>query len=148
MPIKVRGYASVFRNVDLSGEVIAPGAFSAWIAANPTKSLRIFWNHAHIYNANAKPIGITTKLKQDRKGLYFEGELHETAEGLEVAELLKAGPMEASFAFHVTDDEIKKSVRHIKSVNPFEITAANWGVNPKAYIEAVPQTTGEKTDGD
>jgi HK97 family phage prohead protease len=142
--MKVRGYASVFRNVDLGGEVVSPGAFSQWIAANPTKNLRIFWNHAHIYDPTAKPIGITTSLKQDRKGLFFSGELHDNAEGLEVQELLKAGRMEASFAFHVTDDEIKKSVRHIKSASPFEITAANWGMNPKAYIEAVPQdATGE-----
>jgi HK97 family phage prohead protease len=142
--MKVRGYASVFRNVDLGGEVVSPGAFSQWIAANPTKSLRIFWNHGHIYDPKAKPIGITTRLKQDRTGLYFEGELNDTDEAMDVQKNLLQGRMEASFAFHVTDDEIKKSVRHIKSASPFEITAANWGMNPKAYIEAVPQdATGE-----
>jgi HK97 family phage prohead protease len=143
MPLRVRGYASVFRNVDLKNEVVAPGAFSTWIKANPTKPLRIFWNHAHIYDPKAKPIGITTSLKQDRKGLYFEGELHDTPEGLEVQELLKAGKVAASFAYRVTNDEIKKSIRHIKMAAPFEITAANWGVNPEAYIEAVPGETGE-----
>jgi len=138
--LRVRGYASVFRNTDLGGEVVAPGAFSNWIRENPNKPLRIFWNHAHLYNPAAKPIGITTALKQDRKGLFFEGELHDTAEGLEVQELLKAGRMEASFAFHVTVDEIRKSVRHLTDVAPFEITAANWGMNPLAFIEAVPDT--------
>ena len=136
--MKVRGYASIFRNVDLAGEVVSPGAFSEWIGANPQKNLQIFWNHSHIYSASAKPIGMTTGVKQDRKGLYFEGELNDTAEGLEVQKLLDQGPIEASFAFRVDADEIKKGVRHLKALSPFEITAASFGMNPEAYIEAIP----------
>lgn len=118
---------------------MSPGAFSQWIAQNPTKALHIFWNHGHLYDPKAKPIGVTTRLKQDRKGLYFEGELNDTAEGLDVQRALSLGRMEASFAFKVDSDEIKKNIRHIKSASPFEITAASFGVNPLAYMEAVPQ---------
>jgi HK97 family phage prohead protease len=144
MAFRVRGYASVFRNIDLGGEVVSPGAFSAWLKANPTKNLNIFWNHSHMYDPKAKPIGTTTRLHQDSTGLFFEGELNDTAEGLEVQKALALGRLEASFAFHVTEDEIKKSVRHIKSADPFEITAASFGMNPKAFIEAVPpDTSGE-----
>ena len=122
---------------------MSPGAFSQWIAENPAKSLNIFWNHGHLYDPKAKPIGITTRLKQDRNGLYFEGELNDTAEGLDVQKALMLGRLEASFAFKTNADEIKKNIRHLKSVSPFEITAVSFGVNPLAYMEAVPQDTGE-----
>jgi len=138
--MRVRGYASVFGNQDLSSEVIDRGAFSDWIAKNPDKQLPIFFNHSHIYNPDSLPIGVTTMLRQDRRGLYFEGELNDTTQANEVKSVLAtSGRMEASFAFYVDTDEVKKSVRHLKAVSPFEITAANWGVNPKAYIEAVPE---------
>lgn len=145
--MRVRGYASVFRNSDSDGEVVAPGAFSAWLAKNPEKDLPIFWNHAHQYDLDAMPIGITTTLKQDRKGLYFEGVLNETTAATEVkAVLAKSGKMEASFAFWVDQDEIKNSVRHFTAVTPFEITAANWGANSKAYLEVIPEDTGENNE--
>lgn len=138
MPIKVRGYATVFGVKDRDGEVIDRGAFSDWITANPDTSLSIYWNHSHLYSHSAKPIGHTTKLKQDRTGLYFEGVLNDTAEGIEVAKVLSAKRMEASFAFKAHDHEVVKEVRHFKAVSPFEITAANFGANPKAYIEVIP----------
>ncbi len=117
---------------------MSPGAFSQWIAENPAKSLNLFWNHGHLYDPKAKPIGITTRLKQDRNGLYFEGELNDTAEGLDVQKALMLGRLEASLAFETNADEIKKNIRHLKSVSPFEITAVSFGVNPLAYMEAVP----------
>lgn len=147
MAIKVRGYASIFGVKDLDGEVVDRGAFSDWIANNPDTSLGIYWNHSHLYDYRAKPIGHTTKIKQDRTGLYFEGELNETAEGIEVAELLKGRRMEASFAFKAHDHEVIKETRHYKSVSPYEVTAANFGANPKAYIEAIPESTIGDSDG-
>lgn len=147
MNLRVRGYASIFGVKDRDGEIIDKGAFSDWIAKNPDTSLGIYWNHSHLYSHTAKPIGHTTRLKQDRRGLYFEGTLNETAEGVEVAELLKGRRLEASFAFRAHDHEIVKEVRHYKAVSPFEVTAANFGSNPKAYIEAIPGQESGETDG-
>jgi HK97 family phage prohead protease len=146
--LKVRGYASVFGNQDSDGEVIDRGAFSNWLKANPDTTLSIYWNHAHIWSPLAKPIGKTTKLRQDRKGLYFEGEILDTTEGLEVQELLKNGAINgASFAYRVADRYQKKNVWHIADFEKVsEITAANWGANSKAYIEAVPDQ-GDQNDG-
>lgn len=145
--LKVRGYASVFGNVDLAGEVVDRGAFTDWLKANPDTQLQIFWNHAHVWDFLAKPIGVTTKLKQDRTGLYFEGEIADTPEGLEVQELIKQGAIHAaSFAFKINDRYQKKDVWHLKTLEPREITAASWGANPKAYIEPIPGQ--EETEND
>lgn len=137
MGFKVRGYAAVFGNKDLAGEVVARGAFSGWMD-NGAKQLDIYWNHAHRWNPLAKPIGRTTKLKQDRTGLYFEGELHETPEGQEVAEILRGGRLESSFAYFIEDREQKKGVWHLTALVPREITATSFGINQKAYMEAMP----------
>lgn len=149
--LKVRGYASVFGNVDSYGEVVDAGAFSDWLADNPDTKLPLFWNHAHIWDALAKPIGYTTALRQDETGLYFEAEILDTADGAEVQEMVRsAGRVAASFAFSVRDQYQEDDVWHLSVLEPKEVTATNWGANPKAYVEAVeadnekePQATEE-----
>lgn len=148
--LKVHGYASVFGNVDLDGEVVDKGAFSAWIAENQNKSLPLFWNHSHRWKIDAKPIGHTTQIRQDKHGLYFEGEVLDTPEGLEVQELLSKRPegrMAASFYFNTHDRYQKNDVWHLAVLEPKEITATNWGANPEAYIEAVPVEPAPEENG-
>lgn len=147
MPLKVRGYAAIFGNKDNDGEVVVKGAFSNWLAANPETNVKLFWMHSHQFNPLAKPIGKTDLIKQDRKGLYFEGTVLDTQEGLEVQELLKGGAIrEASFGFKINDRFQKNETWHLTDLDLHEITAANWGANSKAYIEAIPgqeETTDE-----
>jgi HK97 family phage prohead protease len=148
MGFKVRGFAAVFRNKDLAGEIIDPGAFTDWLKANPSTALRIYWNHNHRYGSDKKPIGITTKLVQKSKGLWFEGELADTPDAREVAELLKQGPMQASFYYGIVDRYKEKGVWHLKALNPHEVGPVNFAANPKAYIEALPgQETTEPGQG-
>lgn len=144
MPLLVRGLASVFGNVDDYGEVVDKGAFSDWLAKNPDTQLPLFWNHAHVWDPLALPVGATTKIKQTAKGLYYEGVIEDTSEGLELQTLIKSGAINAaSFAFTVKDRYQKKDIWHLSVLEPKEITAANWGANPKAYIEPIPGQENE-----
>ena len=137
--LDVRGYAAVFGNVDSYGEVIDEGAFSNWLSDNPDNPVALYWNHAHIWSPHAKPIGKTTMVMQDSKGLYFEGVILDTEEGLEVQTLLEAGAIRgASFAFRIIDQYQEDEVWHLVDLDLKEITAANWGANSEAYIEAIP----------
>ncbi len=142
MGLKVRGYAAVFGNVDSYNEVIDAGAFTQWLADNPDTELPIFWEHDHAFafEEPARPIGKTTRIIEDSKGLYFEGELSTTPKAQEIATLLEDGAIKgASFAFRVTDDYHEDEVRHLSGINPTEISPVNWGANSKAYIEVIPQ---------
>jgi len=135
--LKVRGYASVFGNVDSYGEVVDAGAFSDWLADNPDTKLPLFWNHAHIWDALAKPIGYTTALRQDMKGLYFEADILDTKEGVEVQQIIRAaGRVASSFAYKTKSEYPEDDVWHLSVLEPKEVTATNWGANPKAYVEA------------
>lgn len=141
MGLRVRGYAAIFGNIDAEGEVIVKGAFSQWLDANPTTRVKIYWMHAHKFNPLAKPVGVTTLIRQDAKGLYFEGEILDTIEGLDLQVLLRGKAIkEASFAFDPAVEGYERDgTVYITQMNLKEITAANWGVNSKAYIEAVPE---------
>lgn len=148
MALRVRGYAAVFGNKDACGEIIDAGAFSAWLAENPDTDLPIFWEHDHIWawEDPARPIGKTTKLRQDKKGLYFEGELADTDKAAEIATLLEQGALtNASFAFRVIDRYQEDEVWHLSVLDPREISPVNWGANSEAYIEVIPQQ--ESDDG-
>lgn len=66
------GYGSVFGVVDSYNEVVAPGAFTASLAALAAKgrSLPVLWQHR-----TAEPIGDWTALKEDGRGLQGKGSL-------------------------------------------------------------------------
>lgn len=138
--LRVRGYASVFGNIDAYGEVVDAGAFSRWISENPSKSVPLYWQHSYAFDWTAKPIGKTTMIRQDSYGLYFEGEIADTAEGLEIQELLKSGAItNASFGFKTIDQYQKDEVWHLSDLDLTEIAPVRWGANDSAYIEAIPE---------
>lgn len=144
MAMKVRGYASIFGNVDAYDEVVDRGAFANWIKANPDTAIDIYWQHNHEggWNKNAIPIGITTKIKQDRKGLYFEGVINDTAKGADVQEFLKThGRSGSSFGFRTIDKYQKKEVWHLADLELREITVAArfLAANEVAYVEMIPE---------
>lgn len=141
MPLKVRGYAAIFDTIDLQNEVIVKGAFSNWISEHPNERVKIYWMHAAKFDPQAKPVGSTSLVRQDAKGLYFEGEILDTREGLEVQTLLRGKAIrEASFGFSPDVEGYEQDgVIYITELDLKEITAANWGVNSKAFIEAIPE---------
>ena len=150
MALRVRGYASIFGNVDSYGEVVDAGAFSDWLAENPDTSLPLFWEHDHVFAFEnpALPIGKTTMIRQDAKGLYYEAELADTDKAREVAALIEQGAIKnASFAFSVVDQYQEDEVWHLSALTPKEISPVNWGANDQAYIEVIPsQETQENGD--
>jgi len=62
------GYASVFNGVDSYGDTIAPGAYKRTLK-DRERPVRMRWNHF------GPVIGKWTRLEEDDKGLYVEGEL-------------------------------------------------------------------------
>ena len=79
------GYASVFGGVDAYGDTIIEGAYKKTIA-NRSRPVQLRWNHY------GDVIGKWTRIEEDEKGLYVEGELtpgHSKAQ--DVYALLKHG---------------------------------------------------------
>ena len=65
------GYASLFGVADLSGDVVAPGAFRVSLQRRGAAGVRMLWQHDP-----AEPIGRWLSIEEDGKGLRVVGELN------------------------------------------------------------------------
>lgn len=75
---KISGYAAVFGNIDLAGDLIVKGAFAKSIqerGPGTTNGNKIAFLYQHTM---AQPLGLITKLLEDDYGLYFEAVMSET----------------------------------------------------------------------
>lgn len=99
-PGRFSGYASVFNEVDLGGDMILPGAFAEAVAAanrkNNPQFPRMHLQHALGWtNNDMLPIGVWTALEEDSKGLRVEGQLAPTSTARDVHALLTMQPRPA-----------------------------------------------------
>jgi len=126
------GYASVSGNVDLGGDVVAPGAFTKSISATP--EVPLLWSHDH-----AEVIGAIREMKEDGHGLRVKGEIAlETSRGKEAYALLKKNMMKGlSIGYQVVSDQIADGKRLLKELNLLEVSVVAVPMNPLATITAV-----------
>lgn len=114
---KFSGYASVFGGVDAYGDTIEPGAYKETLKARE-RPIRMRWNHF------GPVIGKWSILKEDKKGLYVEGELtpgHSVAENVYAS--MKHGAVDGmSIGYRVKDYEVRDDIRHLKQIELVEIS--------------------------
>lgn len=130
------GYASVFGNVDLGGDVVEPGAFRE-IERNSEGKVVVLFQHGA---TESLPIG-KAEVFQDAKGLGFNAELiTEDPFVRRVHTHLKAKTIERmSFGFDILPggSEFKRDRRHLKALKLYEISVVQFGMNPLARIDGV-----------
>jgi HK97 family phage prohead protease len=68
--LRISGYASLFGQTDLSGDVVSPGAFAASILALPDGRLPMLFGHE-----TTAPIGVWDRIFEDKTGLFASGRL-------------------------------------------------------------------------
>lgn len=132
----IKGYASVFGDIDSYGDTIIKGAYSATIKANKT-GLPMLWQH----NTD-NLIGRWTSLKEDDKGLIVEGRLtpgHSMAE--DVYASLKNGDVDGmSIGFSIPAggaSERGDGVRVLKKIDLREVSVVVMPADRNALISAV-----------
>ncbi|PZN06638.1 MAG: HK97 family phage prohead protease, partial [Bacillota bacterium] len=127
------GYASVFGNVDLVGDVVERGAFKQTI--HHTKGrVPILWQHDA-----RQPIGVTEEMREDDKGLWIRARLAlATQKGREAYELLKMGAIRGlSIGYDVIKQKTEGGVRRLKELRLWEISVVTFPANPAAAVAAV-----------
>lgn len=130
------GYAAVFNNVDLVGEIIEKGAFAK--ALRGKKTLPLLWNHDQ-----SDVIGSVKKAKEDDNGLWVEGKLNlALAKGLEVYSMLKNGDVEGmSIGYLIKKrDTDAKGITHLRELMIFEASITAIPANPMASVVHVKST--------
>lgn len=133
-----KGYASVFGNKDLGNDVVEMGAFTKSLMRKKPNQIKMLFQHD-----TKEVIGVYNELREDKNGLYVEGQLAlGTQKGREVYELMKMGAIDGlSVGYRVDqkgyhyDDKSKR--RHLKEVDLMEISAVTFPMNPKARVRMV-----------
>ena len=125
----VKGYASVFNNVDSDNDIIKSGAYKKTIAEN---GKRVKYLYQHDMD---KPIGKMVHLEEDEKGLVFEAQIAKTQLGMDVIELIKAGVItENSVGILPIQKEMINGKREITEVKLYEVSAVTLAANDQAMI--------------
>jgi uncharacterized protein len=133
------GYASLFDTVDLGKDRIERGAFLKSLARRGPSGIRMLFQHDP-----AEPVGTWTRIVEDEKGLYVEGQLTDgVANARDVHELMKAGALDGlSIGFRTVRarTESKTGIRRILEADLWEISIVTFPMQPGARVSDVKAT--------
>ena len=137
----VKGYGSIFGNVDSDKDIIEKGAYARTIKNNGER-VRYLYQHDI-----TKPIGKMRELYEDEKGLAFVAEVPKTTFGKEILELMEYKVIdENSVGIMPIEKEIDDDGnRRITEVKLFEVSAVTLAANDEAKILEV-KSKSEKID--
>ena len=130
----IRGYASVFGGIDSYGDTVMKGAYEDTIA-DRERPVRMRWNHF------GPVIGKWTKMYEDDKGLYVEGQLtpgHSVAE--DVYASLKFGAVDGLSIGYIPkeyEDDKETGIRTLKEIELIEISVVEEPADLGAKIDEV-----------
>jgi HK97 family phage prohead protease len=130
------GYGSIFKNVDLGGDVVLPGAFRRSLKEHKeSKQLpAMFWMH----DPSRVP-GKWLEMHEDKKGLVVRGVLADTDLGNEIHTLLKMDAVRGLSIGYVTRDQDYDNDGHrlIKEADLWEVSVVSLPMNPLAQVAHV-----------
>lgn len=144
------GYGAVFGNVDSYGDVIEPGAFSAFLS--DVDSGKKDWpamlaQHGGLGLSadDMTPIGVWTQLSEDGHGLLVKGQFADTPRGREMYQLAKMTPRPAinglSIGYIPKEWEPRSKAdeprRRLKKIDLIEISPVTFPANGKARMGSV-----------
>lgn len=144
------GYGAAFKNVDSYGDMIIPGAFAQTIA--DAKSGAADWpkmlsQHGAfgLTSQDLTPIGMWTELGEDSKGLQVEGELANTARGVEMHQLMKMQPRapidKLSIGYKAIRFKNRSAAtdprRTLEEIKLIEVSPVTFAANGEARIGSV-----------
>lgn len=125
----VKGYASIFNNIDSDSDMIMRGAYAKTLKEN---GYRVKYLYQHDMS---KPLGKMRELYEDDKGLAFVAEIPKTTLGKDVMELMKAGVIsENSVGIMPIKKEDKSEYRELQEVKLYEVSAVTLAANDQAMI--------------
>ena len=129
------GYASIFGNKDLGGDIVVKGAFREFVK-NDEGKVTILWQHGV-----REPIGVAD-VTQDDVGLKFDGALVlDDPVARRARAHMKAGSVRGmSIGYDVLPGGQKENddgTRDLTALKLWEISVVTFGMNPKALIERV-----------
>lgn len=137
------GYGSVFNVKDSYDEIVAPGSFTASLAAQKAigRLPAMLWQHR-----SAEPLGVYTSMEEDAVGLRVEGQIAlSTVRGAEAHALLKMGAISGlSIGFIPREDSFDRvtGIKTLKRVDLMEISLVTFPANDAARVSGIKSIEG------
>lgn len=128
------GYASLFDVPDLSGDVVAPGAFRASLARRGAAGVRMLWQHDP-----AQPIGVWREIVEDGAGLRVAGLLDlDVQRARELASLIKGGALDGLSIGYRAQRSTRSEAggRRLLALDLWEISLVTFPMLPGARLSA------------
>ena len=128
------GYAAVFGNRDSYGDIIEPGAFAKTIA-DKGGAFPVLWQHDPW-----EPIGASTVMQEDEKGLYVEAgvSMEASGKGRLAIDLLKRKAIRGlSIGYQVVQKSIEAGDRRLTEIKLWEFSVVTFPANELALVTGV-----------
>lgn len=130
------GHGSIFKNIDLGGDIVMPGAFKRSLAEHKRAGSlpQMFWMH----DPSRVP-GKWLSMQEDKDGLAVKGVLAETDLGNEIHTLLKMEAVRGlSIGYRTLDQDFDRDGnRLIKEAELWEVSVVSLPMNPLAQVAHV-----------
>ena len=128
-PLAIEGYASLWGVADLSGDVVARGAFAASLAKTGPKGVRMLHQHE-----GRAAVGIWDEMVEDERGLLVTGRVMDwSAEGRFAQALSRAGALDGlSIGFRSSRARREGRLRVLVEVELWEVSLVTFPMLPGA----------------
>lgn len=135
------GYASLFGRMDLSGDVVMPGAFTRTLRLRGAGGIRMLLEHDP-----KAPIGVWLAMDEDRRGLWVEGRLTPSADAAKAGALMRNGSLDGlSIGFRTVgaDEDRRMRVRRLTEIDLWEVSVVRSPMLPEARARAAGASRAE-----
>lgn len=130
------GYGAVFGNTDDHGDIIAPGAFTATLAAHKSAGTTPLMLLGH--DLRGCPIGVWDDIVEDGTGLLCRGRFLPSGVGQDARVAAQAGQLTGlSIGFIVKDSRMEGRTRVITEAEVLEISLVTIPANSLAQVTSI-----------
>lgn len=126
----IKGYASVFGNVDSDGDIIDKGAYTKTLSENRER-IKFLWQHRM-----DMPLGKVMSVEEDAIGVPFEAKISNTQLGEDAKTLIRDGVLnEFSVGFMpIKMQKESDGYNHIKEIKLYEFSLVTLASNQMARM--------------
>jgi HK97 family phage prohead protease len=134
------GYASLFGQKDMGGDIVIKGAFASSLEKRGVQGIRMLFQHDP-----AEPVGVWRSIREDDRGLFVRGQLlSEVARSREILSLMRQGALDGlSIGFRTVRGkrDAKAGVRRLFEIDLWEISVVTFPMLPEARISRIKSNT-------